>query len=326
MNYTAFFITIFSRKEERARLSKRKSILITTPSGTYGGYNEAFKEARALKEYLDYHLKNHTNYYIQIGVSDINPRHAEYRRIAYNVGRPKRDLIFKNDKNPYVNPHLHILVQESEHADTITRIINDYLSSRHSSIKNDDFKLQTRKDYISNDELNRTIDYITVQSRNLYTCKPKCKEESKEDNNYNVSENEIKLACIIQKKSTITDTLTKEQNELLLNLRFSYLLTKFLFKISKLFNDLYARELLKIKNQLCTAAEHVKKCSLNIAYKICDDVTFELTCIREKLRELLHYSRLENKDLLELESENIYKTILEKLEKSELSEQYAFSM
>lgn len=255
-------------------------------------------------------------------MSDINPHHAEYRRIAYNIGRPKRDLIFKNDKNPYVNPHLHVLVQESEHADTIARIINDYLSSRHSSIKNDDFKLQTRKDYISNDELKRTIDYITVQSRNLYTCKPKCKE----DNNYNVNENEIKSACINQEKSTITNTLTKEQNELLFNLRFSYLLAKFLFKLSKLFNDLYAYKLLKIKNQLCTAAEYVKKCSLNIAYKICDDVTFELTCIREKLRELLRYSRLENKNSLELESENIYKTILENLEKSELSEQYAFSM
>lgn len=307
-------------------MSKRKNISITTPSGTYKSYDEAYKEARALRAYLDDHLKNNTNYYIQIGVSDINPRHAEYRKIAYGRGRPKQDLIFKNDKNPYVRPHLHILIINSEHADIIANKIIDYLSARHSSIRDDDYKLQPHKDYVSDKKLQRTIDYIDAQSRNSFSCKPKSKEKSKDENNIIVSNNEIESACINQEKSITTNSLTKEQNELLFNLRFSYLLAKFLFKISKLFNDLYAHELIYIKNRLCIAADYAKRNMLTHAYNICDITTANLTLLREKLRQLLHYSSIENKDSNELESENIYKIILQKLEKSELSEQYAFSM
>lgn len=298
-------------------MSKRKNISVITPSGTYGSFDEAYKEARALRAYLDDHLKNNTNYYIQIGVSDINPRRAEYRFIPYGVGRPKKDLIFKTDKNPYVNAHLHILIINSEHADTIANKIIDYLSARHSSIKNDDFKLQPHKDYILDGELQRTIDYIDAQSRNSFSCKPK--KKSKEENNINVSNNESEATCINQEKSEPINTLSKEQNELLLNLRFSYLLAKFLFGISELFNNLYAHELIYIKNQLCTAAEYVKRNMLTYAYEICDITTADLTLLRQKLRTLLHSSSIKDKELIELESENVYKIILEKLEKSELS-------
>ncbi|MBR6622899.1 MAG: hypothetical protein IKK91_03225 [Ruminococcus sp.] len=300
-------------------MSKRKNISITTPSGTYKSYDEAYKEARALRAYLDDYLKNNTNYYIQIGVSDINPRRAEYRFIPCGVGRPKKDLIFKADKNPYVNPHLHILIVNSEHADTIANKIIDYLSARHSSIRDDDYKLQLHKDYVSDRELQRTIHYIDAQSRNSFSCKPKRKETSKEDNNFNVINNGIETACINQEKSEPITTLSKEQNELLLNLRFSYLLGKFLFRLSKIFNDLYAHELIYIKNQLCTAAEYVKRNMLTYAYNICDTTTADLTLLREKLRQLLRYSSIDNKKSIELESENIYKMILEKLEKSEFS-------
>ncbi len=208
-------------------MSKRKNISVTTPSGTYGSYDEAYKEARALRAYLDDHLKIYTNYYIQIGVSDINPRHAEYKKIAYGRGRPKQDLIFKNDKNPYVRPHLHILIANSEHADIIANEIIDYLSARHSSIRDDDYKLHPRKDYVSDKKLQRTINYIDAQSRNSFSCKPKDKEKLKEDNNFNVINNEIETACINQEKSEPINTLSKEQNQLLFNLRFSYLLGKF---------------------------------------------------------------------------------------------------
>lgn len=300
-------------------MSKRKNISITTPSGTYGSYDEAYKEARALRAYLDDHLKIYTNYYIQIGVSDINPRHAEYKKIAYGRGRPKQDLIFKNDKNPYVRPHLHILIVNSEHADTIAGEIIDYLSARHSSIRDDDYKLHPRKDYVSDKKLQRTINYIDAQSRNSFSCKPKDKEKLKEDNNFNVINNGIETACINQEKSEPINTLSKEQNELLFNLRFSYLLGKFLFRISELFNNLYAQELLNIKNQLCTAADYTKRNMLTYAYNVLDFTTGNLTLLREKLRQLLHYSSIENKESIELESENIYKAILEKLEKSELS-------
>lgn len=300
-------------------MSKRKNISVTTPSGTYGSYDEAYKEARALRAYLDDHLKNNTNFYIKIGVSDINPRHAEYKKISYGRGRPKQDLIFKNDKNPYVRPHLHILIVNSEHADTIANKIIDYLSARHSSIRDDDYKLHPRKDYVSEKKLQRTINYIDAQSRNSFSCKPKDKEKLKEDNNFNVINNGIETACINQEKSEPITTLSKEQNELLLNLRFSYLLGKFLFRLSKIFNDLYAQELLNIKNQLCTAADYTKRNMLIYAYNVLDFTTGNLTLLREKLRQLLHYSSIENKESIELESENIYKAILEKLEKSELS-------
>ncbi len=306
-------------------MSKRKSISVITPSGTYGSFDEAYKEARALKGYLNYHLENHTNYYIKIAVSDINPRHAEYRFISSGVGRPPKDLIFKDDKNPYTRPHLHILIQESEHADIIANKIMDYLSARHSSIKNDDYKLHPDKRYISDADLKRTIGYIEAQSRNAFTCKPKI-AKTKKDNTLNVNECEAESANFSPEKSITTNMLTKEQNELLLILRFSYLLGKFLFKISKLFDDLYAQELLNIKNQLCTAADYTKRNMLAYAYNVLDFTTGNLTLLREKLRQLLHYSSIENKDLLELESENIYKTTLEKIEKSEFSEQYAFSM
>lgn len=113
--------------------------------------------------------------------------------------------------------------------------------------------------------------------------------------------------------------LSKEQNELLFNLRFSYLLAKFLFKLSKIFNDVFLEELLNIRNQLCKASDYVKRNMLNHAYNICDNTTVDLTVIRQKLRNLLHSSRLENKEPLELESENIYKNILEKLEKQQFS-------
>lgn len=313
-----FLFSLSFRKEERTSLSKRKSISVITPSGTYGSFDEAYKEARALKEYLDYHLKKHTNFYIKIGVSDINPRHAEYRSIACGRGHPPKDLIFKDDKNPYTRPHLHILIQESEHADIIANKIMDYLSARHSSIKNDDYKLHPDKRYISDVDLKRTIGYIEAQSRNAFTCKPKI-AKTKKDNALNVNECEAKSADFNQKKSITTYTLTKEQNELLINLRFSYLLAKFLFRLSKIFNDLYAHELIYIKNQLCTAADYTKRNMLTYAYNVLDFTTGNLTLLREKLRQLLHYSSIENKESIELESENIYKAILEKLEKSELS-------
>ena len=67
-------------------MSKRKNISTTPPPATYKSYDEAYKEARALRAYLDDHLKNNTNFYIKIGVSDINPRHAEYKKISYGRG------------------------------------------------------------------------------------------------------------------------------------------------------------------------------------------------------------------------------------------------
>lgn len=309
-------------------MCKRKCYFISTPSGTYSTYEEAFREARALIAHVKYCCKkrNYNVYNIKVGVSNINPRLAEYKSIANGVGRPNRELIVKTEKCPYVESHLHIFIIDSEHADTIAQIINEYLSDRHRSIKNRDYKLHPHKNKVPPIDVERVIKYITIQSANIFTCKSDASELEKHTDKQYVADNKNETVVQNSIATQITDKLSKEQNELLFNLRFLYLLAKFLFKISKLFNDLYAHELLKIKNQLCTAAEHVKNCSLRIAYKICDDVTFELTCVREKLRGLLHYSRLKNKDLLELESENIYKIILEKLEKSELSEQYAFSM
>ena len=286
-------------------MCKRKSILISTPSKAYKTYDEAFREARALVAHIKYYCqkRNFSIYNILVGASNINPRLAEYRTVPNGIGHPIRELIQKSEKCPYVEAHLHIFIIDSEHADTLAGLIIDYLSKRHCSTINSDYRLHLRKNEIPDYDLNKVSNYITVQSKNLFSCKSQSTNQStsqKQDKSENAN-------------------LSKEQNELLFNLRFSYLLAKFLFKLSKIFNDVFLEELLNIRNQLCKASDYVKRNMLNHAYNICDDTTANLTIIRQKLRNLLHLSNLVNKHLLELESENIYKNILEKLEKQQFS-------
>ena len=309
-------------------MCKRKSFFINTPSKTYGSYDEAYKEARALIAHIKYCCKkrNYSVYNIKIGVSNINPRLAEYKTVINGVGRPARELIPKSKKCPFVEAHLHILVIDSEHADTIAQIINDYLSKHHRSTKNSNYSLKPRKNPVPKIDIEKVIKYITVQSANIFSCKSDIPRLENQTNGQIKTDDVNESTAQNLNTAKVANKLSKEKNELLFNLRFSYLLAKFLFKISKLFDDLYAQELLNIKNQLCTAADYTKRNLLTHAYNILDITTASLTLLREKLRQLLHYSSIENKDSIELESENIYKVILEKLEKSEFSEQYAFSM
>lgn len=298
-------------------MCKRKSILISTPSKTYKTYDEAYREARALTAHIKYYCqkRNYNIFSTLIGVSNINPRLAEYRTVPNGIGHPIRDLVWKSKKCPYTEPHLHILIIMSEHADTIAQKINYYLCKRHCSTINSDYRLHVRKDEIPSSDIERVSNYITVQSHNLFSCKSCTSiEKSNETNLSNKNECENKLPYD-EDESRIANFFTQEQNELLFNLRFSYLLAIFLFNISKLFNSVYRRELIYIRNQVCKAANFTKNNYLREAYILHNNTSISLTHIHQMINNLLHSSNLENKHLLELESENIYKIILEKLEK-----------
>ena len=206
----------------------------------------------------------------------------------------------------------------------IAKIINEYLCKHHSSTINSSYSLHVRKNEIPSSDIERVSDYISVQSQNLFSGKSKI-EESKETNLFNENESENTLAYD-EDESKTTNTFSKEQNELLFNLRFSYLLAKFLFNLSKLFNSAYCKELLYIRNQLCRAADHTKNNYLHEAYSLHYNTTISLTHIHQVIRNLLDKSNLADSKLLELESENIYKEIRQKLVKSGFSYSQSVSM
>lgn len=305
---------------------KKKSIFLSTPSGTYNNFDAAYKEARALIAHVKYYCqkRNYNIFNILIGVSNINPRLAEYRAIPTGVGHPTRDLIWKSAKCPYTEPHLHILIIMSEHADTIAKIINEYLCKRHSSTINSAYSLHVRKNEIPSYDIERVSDYISIQSQNLFSCKSRIKESIDIDL-FNENESNDTLAYN-EDESKTNNTFNKEQNELLFNLRFSYLLAKFLFNLSKLFNSVYCKELLNIRNQLCMAANYTKNHYLREAYSLHDNITISLTHIHQAIRTFLDESNLSDSKLLELESENIYQKICKKLVKSGFSYNYNISM
>ena len=210
------------------------AIFLNTPSGLFADVSEAHRRARALYDYIKRYCDKNNIYdtNLDIGVSNINPRKAQYINKAAGVGRPQKILV-GNLKNCFVRPHLHMIVQGC-HASEIANIIIEYFRKRYPSLKNPKYGVRIRKDYILSVEVDRVKKYIRIQSLHYLTLKAtknENKKETKKKINKRIIKVRVKRPSCTQKNTVLQDNYN--QNQIILcNLRFQWMLVQQLKKIA----------------------------------------------------------------------------------------------
>lgn len=106
------------------------TIFLTTPSRLFADVEEAHRSARALYDYILRFCKKNDIYNtsVEIGVSNVNPRKAQYVYQANDVGRPQKTLS-GNLSKCFVKPHLHILIS-GNHKAFISNLIINYFKKK----------------------------------------------------------------------------------------------------------------------------------------------------------------------------------------------------
>lgn len=205
------------------------SIFLTTPAGMFSDIQQAYRCARALIAKINYfcNQKNIVNTKVSVGVSNVNPRIAQYTVSRGKVGKPQR--ILKGDlETCFVNPHLHILI-DGPRKELLSQIIMVYFMKRFDSAKKPNKKVRIWKKYISIYDITRVQKYINKQS-----CHILC-------SNFHRNKN-VKTIKINVKKSNNNDA--NKRNILLCNLRSQWYTVQMLKNIATyivddyLFNDL----------------------------------------------------------------------------------------
>ena len=206
------------------------AIFLNTPSGLFADVSEAHRRARALYDYIKRFCDKNNIYdtNLDIGVSNVNPRKAQYINKASGVGRPQKILV-GNLKKCFVRPHLHMIVQGC-HASEIANIIIEYFRKRYPSLKNPKYGVRIRKDYILSVEVDRVKKYIRIQSLHYLTLKATRSENNKEAKK-KVIKVRVKRPSCTQKNTVLQDNYN--QNQILLyNLRSQWLLIENLKNIA----------------------------------------------------------------------------------------------
>lgn len=207
------------------------TIFLTTPSRLFADVEEAHRSARALYDYILRFCKKNNIYNtsVEIGVSNVNPRKAQYIYKAAGVGRPKKILSGNIDKC-FVKPHLHILIS-GNHKAFISNLIINYFKKRYTSIKNNNRKVRIWKRYILITDTERVRKYIWIQSLHYLTLKTKKSESNTETKKKRVVS--VKVKKHINTTQTPAQQSNYNQNYVLLcNLRHQWLLLQYLKRIA----------------------------------------------------------------------------------------------
>lgn len=262
------------------------AIFLNTPSGLFADVSEARRRARALYDYIKRFCDKNNIYdtNLDIGVSNVNPRKAQYINKASGVGRPQKILV-GNLKKCFVRPHLHMIVQGC-HASEIANIIIEYFRKRYPSLKNPKYGVRIRKDYILSVEVDRVKKYIRIQSLHYLTLKA-TKNENKKETKKKINKRIIKVRV---KKTSYTNKNevsqgTYNQNQIILcNLRCQWMLVQQLKKIADytVNYELY-NSLIELQNEI-EVYGNITNSGIDVASLYSDEIV-NITIRLENLRQ-----------------------------------------
>ena len=262
------------------------AIFLNTPSGLFADVSEAHRRARALYDYIKRFCDKNNIYdtNLDIGVSNVNPRKAQYINKASGVGRPQKILV-GNLKKCFVRPHLHMIVK-GKYASQIANLIIEYFRNRYPSLKNPKYGVRIRKDYILSVEVDRVKKYIWIQSLHYLTIKTKKSESNKETKkkvNKKIIKVRIKKTSCINKFEVSQDSYNQNYVALI-NLRNQWLLIQQLKNIAQyIVNfELYDR-LVLIQNKIKKYGDMINA-NINVASLCSIDIT-NITIELENLRQ-----------------------------------------
>lgn len=205
------------------------AIFLTTPSGLFTDVDEAHHRARALYDYIKRFCKknNITNTSVDISVSNVNPRKAQYIYQNRGVGRPQKVLV-GDLENCFVPTHLHMIV-EGKHKSFIANLIINYFKKRYKSLKNPQYGVRIWKKYILKCDLERVRKYIWIQSLHYLTVNEMKNENKKKKNKKKIIKVRVKKQSTLTKKEVSQDRYNQNYVALI-NLRNQWILIQQLKK------------------------------------------------------------------------------------------------
>lgn len=263
------------------------AIFLTTPNTLFTDVNKAHRCARNLlakiKYYCDKNGINDTT--VEIGVSNVNPRKAQYIYQNHGVGRPHKNLA-GNLKDCFVKPHLHMIIQ-GKHAAKISNLIIAYFAKRYKSLRNKNYGVRIWKEYIFNIDVDNVRKYIWIQSFHYLTLKAKKnenKKESKEKINKRIIKVKVKKIISTNKNKVLQDNYT--QNYVLLcNMRCQWNLVVQLKNIAKYIGNFeLCDRLVMLQNKIKKYGEMINA-NINVASLYYTDV-INITIELENLRQI----------------------------------------
>lgn len=210
------------------------AIFLTTPSTLFADVDKAHRCARNLLAKLKYYCDKNciSDTTVEIGVSNVNPRKAQYIYQNHGVGRPQK-ILAGNLENCFVKPHLHMVIQ-GKNAAKISNLIIAYFTKRYKSLRNKNHGVRIWKEYIFNNEVDNVRKYIWIQSLHYLTLKAtknENKKETKKKNNKRIIKVMVKRPSCTQKNTVLQDNYN--QNQIILyNLRSQWLLIENLKNIA----------------------------------------------------------------------------------------------
>ncbi len=210
------------------------AIFLTTPSTLFADVDKAHRCARNLLAKLKYYCDKSgiSDTTVEIGVSNVNPRKAQYIYQTHGVGRPQKILV-GDLENCFVNPHLHMVI-EGKSAAKISNLIIAYFTKRYRSLRNKNHGVRIWKEYIFNSEVDNVRKYIWIQSLHYLRLKAKlnrAKSATNKENKKRIINVRIKKQSHTQKNTVFQDNYNHNQI-ILYNLRSQWLLIENLKNIA----------------------------------------------------------------------------------------------
>lgn len=262
------------------------AIFLTTPSTLFADVDKAHCCARNLLAKLKYYCDKNgiSDTTVEIGVSNVNPRKAQYIYQNHGVGRPQK-ILAGNLENCFVKPHLHMVIQ-GKNAAKISNLIIAYFTKRYKSLRNKNHGVRIWKEYIFNNEVDNVRKYIWIQSLHYLTLKTKKSESNKETKkkvNKKIINVRIKKTSCINKFEVSQDSYNQNYVALI-NLRNQWLLIQQLKNIAQyIVNfELYDR-LVLIQNKIKKYGDMINA-NINVASLCSIDIT-NITIELENLRQ-----------------------------------------
>lgn len=260
------------------------AIFLTTPSRLFSDVAEAQRCARALRAKIKYFCEKNDiiDTQVNIGVSNVNPRKAQYVLVANGVGRPQKKLI-GNLKNCHVKAHLHIII-EGKHMARISDIIIKYFIKRYKSLKNKKHGVKIWKKYIFNNEVERVRKYITIQSLHYLTFKSKNSEINTKTKKKRIINVRVKKQAHIN-KNTVSQDNYNQNYVLLCNLRSHWLVLEQLKKFADyIVNFDLFNALIVLQNKIKMYGDMINE-NIDVAHLYNNDI-INITIEIEKLRQI----------------------------------------
>ena len=283
LNYAVFLFFVILLLEDCFMYD---AIFLTTPSRLFADVEEAHRCARALYDYILRFCKKNNIYNtsVEIGVSNVNPRKAQYVYQANGVGRPQKVLV-GNAKKCFVRPHLHMII-EGKHMARISDIIIKYFIKRYKSLKNKKHGVKIWKKYIFNG-VKRVKRYVWIQSLHYLTVSVN-KRDGKIATKRGIKKRiiNVRVKKHINTKQTSAQQNNYNQNYVLLcNLRNQWLVLEQLKKISEyIVNfDLY-NTLVSLQNKIKMYGDMINA-NIDVASLHSADIA-NITIEIEKLRQI----------------------------------------